>query len=106
MYCHGYAINNSICRNVYIFTITVSMATKPAKVAIYDGDQKFFDHVVLWNHVTNQERYISTTRVAIDTKLCRLGTDFHGLRSIKSHEHFTAWSYEIRWQAQIISAHG
>ena len=29
------------------------MATKPAKVAIYDGDQKFFDHVVLWDNVTN-----------------------------------------------------
>ena len=37
-----------------------------------------FDNVVLWDYVTNQHRYISTTTVHLATKLRRVVSNFEG----------------------------
>ena len=43
------------------------------------------DHVVLQCHVTNENHYISTTRVPMATKLGRMVTCLDGLLKITSH---------------------
>ena len=52
-------------------------------------------HVVLQGYVTNENYYISTTRVLIATKLARMITYLHGLLHVKLHDPLITWSCEI-----------
>ena len=61
-----------------------------------------FDHVVLWNHVTNYNRCISTTIVPMASKLGRMVTYDDELLPVKSHDPLVTLSWEITWQTKII----
>ena len=71
------------------------MTTKLARVVTYldgllpclDGLLPFtFDHVVLKDHVTNQNHYIFTNTVLMVTKLDTMVTHLDGLLTVKSHD--------------------
>ena len=59
-----------------------------------------FDHVVLRDHVTNWNDYISTIRVPMPTKLGKIVTYLDGLLSMKLHGPLITWSCEIKWQTK------
>ena len=61
-----------------------------------------FDFLVLQGNVTNENHYISTTRVTIATKLGRMITYFDGLLPITSHDTLISLSCEITWQTKTI----
>ena len=52
--------------------------------------------MILQGHVTNENRYISTTKVPIDTKLGSMVIYLDGILSIKSLERLITWSCEIK----------
>ena len=62
-----------------------------------------FDHVVLWDHVTNQKHF-STTTVPKATKLGKMINYLDGLLHIKSDDPLIAWSFKIMWQIETTLA--
>ena len=60
------------------------------------------DHVIFLSHVTNKNHYISTTRMRIATKLCRMVAHLDRLLLTKSHEYLITKTYEITRQAKAI----
>ena len=46
--------------------------------------------------------YISTTRIAIATKLWRMVTCFDGFLPKKLHDRFFTWSCEFAWQTKTV----
>ena len=60
-----------------------------------------FDNVVLRDHVTNL-KHISTTKVFVGTKHCRMITCCDGLLLIKSHVTLITWYWEIKCQTETI----
>ena len=63
-----------------------------------------FDHIVLRDHLTNWNYYISITKVDMATKLCRTVTYLDVLLSIKSHDLLNRCSCEIMWQTKTITS--
>ena len=69
-------------------------------------------HVVLQDHMTNENHYISTARVPMTTKLVRMVNYLDGLLPLKSHHPLIMWSCKImRQETKLIylhyhSAHG
>ena len=57
-----------------------------------------FDYVILRNHMTNWNRYISTTTTPIATKLGRVVTYVKGILPKKSHCSWVTYFCEITWQ--------
>ena len=55
-----------------------------------------FDYVVLQDHVTNKNHYISIRRVPMATKLGKMMTSLDGILLIMSHDHLITWPCEIR----------
>ena len=89
-----------------------------------------FNHVVLWDHVTNQIRYISTwaksmtvndmtwlgviewlrpvkpqNPLNMDTKLVKEVIYHQELLSIKSYDSFITCSFQVTWQIKFIRRH-
>ena len=58
--------------------------------------------MVLKGHVTEENHYISTTRVPMATKLDKMITYFDGLLPIKSHDSLITWSCGITWKTKTI----
>ena len=61
-----------------------------------------FDHVVLWNLVTNRNNYISTTTLPMIFKLAKLVTCHEGLLPIFLLHHLVTWSCKIMWETKTI----
>ena len=61
-----------------------------------------FDHVVLRDHVTNWNHYISIIRVPMAIKINMIVTSLDGLLPVKSHKPLITWSSKITWQTKII----
>ena len=57
-----------------------------------------FNHVVLWDHVTNLNHYISTSKVFMATKPGKMLTYLDGLVSIMQHDRLITLSCRITWQ--------
>ena len=62
-----------------------------------------YNHVVLWDHVTNEKHFISTTKMLMATIRGRMMTYLEWLLPIKSHDHIVMWSCKITWQTKIIT---
>ena len=62
-----------------------------------------FDHVVLWDHMTNQNHYIFTTTAPMATKLGRMVTNLEQLLAILLLYPLVTWSCKITWQTKNIS---
>ena len=62
-----------------------------------------FDHLVLRDHLTNWNHYISSNTMPMISKLCRVVTYHEGLAPIKSHDRLIRWSCEITWHIKSIS---
>ena len=58
--------------------------------------------MVLQGHLTNENHYISTTRLPITTKFDRMVTYLDGLLLKKLKDPLFLWSYEITWQKNPI----
>ena len=58
--------------------------------------------MVLQGHVTNENHYISSTRVPMATKLSRMIIYLDGFLSIKSFDPLISWPSEITWQNKNI----
>ena len=76
------------------------MATKYGRMVTYLEKLltiKIFNtfFVVLQGHVTNENHYISTTRVPMTTKLGRMITYLDGIQPIKPHDPRISWCGEI-----------
>ena len=57
----------------------------------------------IWNLPFQQlKQYISTTTIPMATKLVRVVIYHEWLLSLKSHDPFITWSWEIAWQTEII----
>ena len=54
--------------------------------------------MVLWDDVTNENHYISTTRLSLATKRGRMVTCLNELLTIKSHDPFIIRFCQITWQ--------
>ena len=61
-----------------------------------------FGHVVLQDHVTNQNHYICTTTLPITTKLGTMVNYVGGFLTIKPHDPFNTWSCWITWLTKTI----
>ena len=59
-------------------------------------------HVVLPDHMTNENHCISITRVVMASKLVKMVNYPDGLLSIKPHEPLITWSCEITRQTKTI----
>ena len=55
-----------------------------------------FDHVVLQDHETNENHYISTSTVPMATKLARMVICLIRLLIIKSYKNFITWSHKTK----------
>ena len=53
------------------------------------------DHMILKSHVTNENHYISTTKVPLATKLGRMVTYFERLLTIKLYYTLVTWSCKV-----------
>ena len=93
--------NNLIWKDFQISTATVPMATAGRLVSGgITNVTPTFDHVFVWDHVTNENHYISTTVVPITTKPGR--TYLERLLVIKSHDRLITSFRKITWQTKII----
>ena len=54
-----------------------------------------FDHVVFKGDVTNENHYISSTRLPMATKIGQMVTYLDKILPIKSHELLITWSCRI-----------
>ena len=54
-----------------------------------------FDYVILRDHVTSQNHYISTITVPVTTKLGRMLIYLEGLLTIKPHNVLITWSCKV-----------
>ena len=62
-----------------------------------------FDHVVLWDDVTNSNHYISTTTMPMTTKLGGMLPYLEWILPNKSYDHIIKWCCcKIIWQTKII----
>ena len=61
-----------------------------------------FDHIVLQDHVTNWNYYISTTVVPMVTKLGRMVTYLELLLTIKLFNGLITWSCKVTWHTKTI----
>ena len=62
---------------------------------------QLFNHVVFWDHVTNQKRLISTTTVPEVAKVNSVVTQSEGLSTIKSDDLLQKWLCEVTWQISM-----
>ena len=62
------------------------------------------NYMSLWSRglARSHDKLNMTIRVAIVTKLCRVITYLDRLLSIKSHECFILWFFEIMWQTKTL----
>ena len=60
-----------------------------------------YNHVVLWDHMTNQ-KHMSTTTMHKATKHGRMMAYLEWFLPIKSHDCIIMWSCKITWQTNII----
>ena len=61
-----------------------------------------YNHVVLWDHITNLKHCVSTTIMLMATKYGWVMTYLAWLLPMKSHDHIIRWSCKIIWQTRII----
>ena len=61
-----------------------------------------FGHAILQTHLTNENHYISTTRVPMTNKLGKMMIYFEELLTIKSFYALITWSCKVTWQTKII----
>ena len=61
-----------------------------------------FDHLVLEDHVTNENHCITITTVPMATKLGRMVTYLERFQHIKLHNPLTMWPCKITWQTKNI----
>ena len=61
-----------------------------------------FDHIVLQDHVTNWNYYISTTIVPMVTTLGRMVTYLELLLTIKLFNGLITWSCKVTWHTKTI----
>ena len=59
-------------------------------------------HLVLRDHETNQNYYISVITMPKASKLSRMVTYLEELSPIKSYDHLVTWSCETTWQTKSI----
>ena len=88
-------------------------------VSWYTGDARGWVHMYVEGLVTikslntlitwsckvtwaNENYFVSTTRVTLTTKLCRMVSYLNGLLPIKSHEFLITWSCETTWKTKTI----
>ena len=61
-----------------------------------------YNHLVLWDQVTNWKHYISATTISMDTKLGRMMNYLEWHLPISSHDHIITCSCKITWPAKVI----
>ena len=61
-----------------------------------------YNHVVLWDHMTNLKHCVSTTIMLMATKYGWVMTYLAWRLPMKSHDHIIRWSCKIIWQTRII----
>ena len=61
-----------------------------------------FGHVVLRDHMTNSNHFISNTVVPMAMKLGRMVTDPERLPTIRLFDPLVTWSFTITWQTKNI----
>ena len=70
-----------------------------------------FDHMVLRDHVTHWNHYISTNAMLMSTMLGRMVTNLEGLLPVMLLDPLVTWSWQITWELKPLylhyhSAHG
>ena len=66
---------------------------------------QLFKHVVFWDHVTKQKRFICTTTMPEATKFSGVVTFVEGLPSIKLHDHLSKWLCEVTLKIKNVKSH-
>ena len=63
-----------------------------------------FKHVVYWDHLTNQKRFVPTITMSEATKLTSVVTYDEGLPITKSDDDLDKWLCEVMWQIKDIKS--
>ena len=91
--------------------IDISISIRPDHQIWQTGTSAGFDwnetnqagaYVITSRSRDNWQHYVSTIRVPMATKLCRMVMYLDELLLIKSHDPFITWSCKITWQTKII----
>lgn len=61
-----------------------------------------FDHMVLRDHVTHWNHYISTNAMLMSTMLGRMVTNLEGLLPVMLLDPLVTWSWKVMWQTKTI----
>ena len=79
----------------------VNLAVIPLR-GCYPCYSTHWSHLFLWDHETNQNQYISTTKITMATKIVSSVTYHERVPSIEPYDALVTWSCEITWPTKTI----